>query len=255
MIEQGASNRRYLSVTKEGRFRLRTRDGDKFYTKLIGEIMDVFHKQDEYEGTINDVLVVILNDGHEEYYVSMGMRTSHAVSLVNTLASIQNPEGDFELYVYLKDDYIRIGASLNNERLGWAYDINTVPKPEEIKDRNGNPIMKAGKKMYDDSERFDWTLSVIGHIRARLRAAGRGNLYQTKSAESSHTEDIPSEYNGAGELARMQKAVDHAKPANPYSPPQKQAHAGAGQRRAANPVSTPPKIEVPIEAYDDDLPF
>lgn len=128
------------------------------YSEMFGVITKIEMLEREYDGTKSNYFKFYIVDENETSVVDM---THNAItySILNTLASDFDTSKQVEISVYKKSaekdgkTYWNGRASITaeGEKLNWAIDVNDIPRPEQLFNKKGDPVITNGKNTYDNS--------------------------------------------------------------------------------------------------------
>lgn len=80
------TSRQYVRV-KDGKFFV-GKDLENGYEELEGTITEMYYKDEEYEGTPQRKLIVVMSDGDENYQLSLNVETSNYSSFISFLKNV-----------------------------------------------------------------------------------------------------------------------------------------------------------------------
>lgn len=128
------------------------------FDEMFGKITKVDIQEKEYQGVKSNYFRLYMEDQDETSCVDL---THNAItySILNTLSSEFDTSKEISIKVYKKSSekdgktYWNGRASLTaeGEKLGWAIEISEIPRPEQLFNAKGQPVLTNGKNTFDNS--------------------------------------------------------------------------------------------------------
>jgi hypothetical protein len=150
------------------------------YTSVAGRLVSIEHVVTTYKDSETNSLRLVIEDENGLYQVE-GAFNSLVYSIINTLASLDNFNGELSINLYVnKSNYPASYITIDGERVSWKYDLAQIPKVEYV---------QVGKKEIADSSKVEeFYIKVISDIRNNL-----GELPISTPAPSKKEEDLSFE--------------------------------------------------------------
>lgn len=173
---------------EDGKFQVKD---DKSINTVSGRLVRIEAKEDEYQGDKYYRARIFLRDGEEGYMLASRLNIASR-SLVNCLFSLVDFEKEISIKYYRsKAGYESFYVSQNGEKVGWKFDSQEIPKPQEVSFR--------GKTIRDFSEVDKFFVDQISILNDKLQElkspSSSGSENEVDEVESD--EDVDSEETGA----------------------------------------------------------
>ncbi len=127
---QNLKQMHFLAIDSDfGRLCKKTNGQIQKFESVSGNLIKLGKHSHVYEGEFIEKLDMFLEDKDELYQISFGIHSYLAHNLLNLLASIPTnlPMRIIKLSAYKKDNFIKLFALINNEKLTWKYSPNEIP--------------------------------------------------------------------------------------------------------------------------------
>lgn len=130
------------------------------FSEMFGVITKIEMVEKEYKGVKSNYFKFYIVDENETSVVDM---THNAItySILNTLASDFDTSKQISISVYKKESEKdangntfwngRASVTAEGEKLNWAIEIADMPRPEQLFNKKGEPVLTNGKNTYDNS--------------------------------------------------------------------------------------------------------
>lgn len=181
------------------------------FDTMAGSIKSAAIEEFDYQGAKTKVFVLMFEDDNETSKVSLS-HSKLSYSIFNSIASDTAYINNYTIQVYKKQDkttkkwWAAAAVKINDQRAEWAVDPRDTPKSEPIMGKDGKPLMKAGKPLYDDEpvkeywEQF-FKDRIMAPFNAAAKSGGTGSKPVPATSGSQSNEDF---------LADMNKPVETA---------------------------------------------
>ena len=114
--------------------------------------------QKEFEGVTSELYNLTLSDENENSVIQL-TQNQITYSIINSLLSLKDFDGELLIRVYKSEDTNNDGRTFYNgrayvtfegEKTEWALNMKEdVPRPEQLFKANGEPLLQQGKKVFD----------------------------------------------------------------------------------------------------------
>lgn len=128
------------------------------FNEMFGKITKVDIQEKVYDDVKSNIFRLYMEDENETSCIDL---THNAItySILNTLSSEFDTSKEISIKVYKKSSEKdgktywngRASLTVQGEKLGWGIEIADVPRPEQLFNGKGQPVLTNGKKTFDNS--------------------------------------------------------------------------------------------------------
>lgn len=183
-------NRIFLGISK-GKIthRVQGQDEPELFDGIEGVLKDIVIRKASVKEKEMEFMDLIIQDGGNEYDLSVLLESGVARSLIMSLASIQNFVGRLSIEPYMAKDGIHtnVAVTFNAQKVGWVVSMSELPALEKI-------VTANGKEFIDDSKRSAYLRNLLTGIQQRVAAAqATPRAAAAPAPDVEDVEDLPGE--------------------------------------------------------------
>jgi hypothetical protein len=136
----------FVGIDKDsGQFAEKNNGTITLHGGIEGKLIKIYEQHSELkDGTKLHKLVVDLKDDKDTYAVQFGFDTQAARNIINSLLTVEQPNGWLLLRAYQKDNYNKLYLEYNKAKTNWRFTPDQFPKIEKVQ-------LKSGKEVEDDT--------------------------------------------------------------------------------------------------------